>query len=998
MSQAPSTSASTSGSGSSSNFQSIFNAALKAYEKKTKQDLLSHPLAAQLKACKSPNDILSVLQGKVNELDQSRSADERLSQWLNPTINVLYSFSATIGAGVGLVFSPASVIFSGIGVLLLAAKDVEASQDVLIDLFERIENFFKRLETYTSVLPTDAMTDIIVKIMIEVLNIFAIATKEMRQGRATKFLKKLIGKKEMDDALKRLDKLTQDEARMAAAEILKLTHIVDNKVTSMINVGNETKQVVQQLANNMNDAKWDQVRESLEKWVPSPDPSTNQSIACGIQHDGSAQWFFRGRIYSEWKSTGSLIWIYGKPGSGKSILCSAIIQDIETLCKEGLGSIAYFYFDFRDLDKQNRRNLLPSLLVQLSTQSHSHCDTLHRLYLEHGKGTKKPTEAALTQCLKDMLTIPDQPPIYIILDALDECPNSYGLPSPRSQVLTLVKQLMDLQLPHLHICATSRPEFDIRATLGCLALHSVSLHDESGQKEDIVEYVKSVVYSDSEETVMKRWRAEDKKMVVETLAEKADGMFRWVFCQLETLQRCLPQNVLRTLNELPESLDQTYERLMMEIKGASQSYAYRMLQCLAVAIRPLSVAELAELLAFDFDKAKGGIPKLNSNWRWEDHEQAVLSTCSSLVTVVPNYGLPIVQFSHFSVKEFLMSDRLATSRTDMSQYHISLVGAHSVLAQASLAVLLRDPDVNGHADSAVLAGYAAEHWVTHAQVKDVASRVREGMEDLFDSDKPYFEEWLQLHDIDARDRIAFPNGPNPEPGARPLYYAALCGFLELVDRLTLKYPQYASSRGGRCGTALHSASWEGHIQVVQYLLRLGVDVNVRNSGNDTPLLLASAKGHLDVIQCLLEHGADVDLLDEFHHTPLISAANYGQFDAVRILLEHNADVNSQDNRGRTPLHGVMTGYSFKADRPQIVRLLLKHGANPNARDHELTTPLHLVSLRPDLLDVLRVLLEHGVDLDAEDKDGKTPVQLSLLERGNDDVTHLLLGYSSKPTS
>jgi hypothetical protein len=123
-----------------------------------------------------------------------------------------------------------------------------------------------------------------------------------------------------------------------------------------------------------------------------------------------------------------------------------------------------------------------------------------------------------------MLTIPDQPPIYIILDALDECPNSYGLPSPRSQVLTLVKQLMDLQLPHLHICATSRPEFDIRATLGCLALHSVSLHDESGQKEDIVEYVKSVVYSDSEETVMKRWRAEDKKMVVETLAEKADGM------------------------------------------------------------------------------------------------------------------------------------------------------------------------------------------------------------------------------------------------------------------------------------------------------------------------------------------------------------------------------------------------------------------------------------------------------------------------------------------
>jgi hypothetical protein len=203
---------------------------------------------------------------------------------------------------------------------------------------------------------------------------------------------------------------------------------------------------------------------------------------------------------------------------------SAIIQDVQTLCEAGLGSIAYFYFDFRDLEKQNRRNLLPSLLVQLSAQSSPRRDILHRLYLKHEKGTQKPTEAALMRCLQDMLTILDQCPIYIILDALDECPNSYGIPSPRSQVLSLVKQLMGLQIPHLHICITSRPEFDIRATLGRLALHSVSLHDESGQKEDIVKYVESVVYSDSDETMMKRWREEDKKMVVETLSEKADGM------------------------------------------------------------------------------------------------------------------------------------------------------------------------------------------------------------------------------------------------------------------------------------------------------------------------------------------------------------------------------------------------------------------------------------------------------------------------------------------
>ena len=137
-----------------------------------------------------------------------------------------------------------------------------------------------------------------------------------------------------------------------------------------------------------------------------------------------------------------------------------------------------------------------------------------------------------------------------------------------------------------------------------------------------------------------------------------------------------------------------------------------------------------------------------------------------------------------------MSDRLATSRRDISQYHISLLDAHTLLAQASLAVLLRDPDVNGHTDSGVLAVYAAVHWTTHAQVEDVASQVRDAMEDLFDPSKPYFEAWLRLHDIDNEDRDLFPNMPDTEPGARPLYYAAFYGFLELVEHLVLKYLQY----------------------------------------------------------------------------------------------------------------------------------------------------------------------------------------------------------------
>ena len=185
--------------------------------------------------------------------------------------------------------------------------------------------------------------------------------------------------------------------------------------------------------------------------------------------------------------------------------------------------MAYFYFDFKDLDKQHRRNLLPSLLIQLSSQSRPSCDVLARLYSSHDNGARKPSDSAMIQCLKDMLALPHSRPVYIVLDALDECPNWPGIPSPREQVIALVKDLVDLRLSHLHICVTSRPEFDIRATLTSLAHHRVSLHDESGQKKDIVDYVNSVVYSDSE-TVMKRWRDDDKKMVVDALSEKADGM------------------------------------------------------------------------------------------------------------------------------------------------------------------------------------------------------------------------------------------------------------------------------------------------------------------------------------------------------------------------------------------------------------------------------------------------------------------------------------------
>ncbi|KAH9178596.1 ankyrin repeat-containing domain protein [Lactarius sanguifluus] len=939
------------------NFKVIFEAALEAYKKKTKQSLESHTLFTQLKTCGSPDTVLDLLRGQVNP-----DADEGFKKWLNPTINVLCAFSGTLGEGVGVIFPPATVIFAGIGILLLAVKDLNEDQGTLVDIFEQIESFFKRLEIYTEVSPTPAMKDTMVKIMVEVLDILAIATKEFKQSRAKRFLKKLAGRTDMKDALKRLDKLTNDEARMANAQVLKNTHIIDVKLAGV--------------SNNVDDVKRSQIRENLRKWQSPPDPSINHNIACDRQHKGTAEWFFRGGIFEKWKVTGSLLWVHGKPGSGKSILCSAIIEDITTLYEAGLASMAYFYFDFRDVDKQSRRNLLPSLLVQLATRSDPRCDILFRLYEAHDNGARQPNEKALMQCLKEMLTLPDQGPVYIILDALDECPNTSDFPSARRQILDLVKELVDLQLPTLHICATSRPEVDIRDVIEPLAFHPVSLHDESGQKEDIATYIRSVVYSDSG-AAMSRWRAEEKELAIETLSDKADGMFRWVYCQLEVLQNCLGPSLRKKLNELPKTLDETYERILREIGGGDGNLALRILQCLAVASRPLFVEELSEILALDFTAAKG-IPEFDEYWLSQDRQQALMIICSSLITIGSH-----VQFSHFSVKEFLTSDRLSTPSRDISSFRVLPEPAHTVLAQACLATLL-------HLDDSIsrytvhrrfpLARYAAEHWMDHAQFGEVSLHIEDGMQRLFDQSKPYFSAWLEVHDIDFRGYWY-----EKRDAAAPLYYASLYGFYDLAKHLVVKSQQDVNASGGRHHSPLAAALSNRHKSVAELLRQHGAVMELASYNNRTLLV----DEHIDAVQWLLERGADVTVRDNSNSTPLHQASRWGGPESVQLLIQHRADVNARDKESSTPLHLALT-YNPRTiwdARAEATQVLIQNGADVNARDESNSTPLHLASSWAKV-ESMRLLIQHGAEINARDKRNSTPLHLALSTTDGSD----LIGY------
>ncbi len=202
-------------------------------------------------------------------------------------------------------------------------------------------------------------------------------------------------------------------------------------------------------------------------------------------------------------------------------ISSTIIDDIDDMQKRGLALLGFFYCDFRDDDKKKLRGLVSSLLLQLCHQSDSSSTILSNLYLAHGKGSREPSDNALVECLKSILKQPGHAPIYIIVDGLDECPNTSGMPSRRETILTLIEDLVNSGLQHLQICITSRPEVDITNALTPLHFRTVALHNEKGQMQDIVDYIKSVVNTDLR---MKRWRAADKELVVKVLSSKADGM------------------------------------------------------------------------------------------------------------------------------------------------------------------------------------------------------------------------------------------------------------------------------------------------------------------------------------------------------------------------------------------------------------------------------------------------------------------------------------------
>src|SRR5216684_969383 len=461
--------------------------------------------------------------------------------------------------------------------------------------------------------------------------------------------------------------------------------------------------------------------------------------------------------------------------------------------------------------------------------------------------------------------------------------------------------------------------------------------------------------------------------------------FRWTACQLEVLRHHSSSTIRDALGDLPEGLEETYERILRGINHAREKDARRLLQCLAVAIRPLRVEELSDILAMKFDA--GQLPKYAANQRDENSEEEILLACSSLITIIDVDGSRVVQFAHFSVNEYLIKSKRLASAGMLSQYHILPHSAHTLLAQASLCVLLA---LDGQVDKESvknfpLAKYAGRYWIDHAIFGNVSSSIEDAMKCLFDPAKPHFANWVWIYDIDAPFRpILFAPRPT-QPRAVPLYYATLCGFGGVIEHLIATHPQDINSRGGYHITPLHAAIEKVDVKDdnTKSGLEQGVDVNTLDDYTSTPLHQVSRRGRLDIVELLLKHHADLDTCDSRQFTPLMNASFDGKLDVVHVLLRNGASSDSYSPRGETALMSAsLYGHL------DVVHLLLQSAAAVNTHENDGWTVLMMAS-QNGRLDVVRLLLQSGAAVDAHRTNGWTPL-MSGSQNGHLDVVRLLL--------
>ncbi|KAM0707280.1 hypothetical protein Q7P35_005518 [Cladosporium inversicolor] len=786
--------------------------------------------------------------------------------------------------------------------------------------------------------------------------------------------------------------------------------------------------------------KSDEFRK-IVAWLTPSDPGTNHDVARRRHESQTGEWLLKSKQYQSWK-TGAVshLWINGKAGCGKTVLCSTAIEDIRAASEQDAATaFAFFYFSFSDERKQSDSDLLRSLVAQLGWREPG-LSMLRQAYGDAKRSVPGPDElekiflASTRSCSK----------VYLLVDALDECPEDHDT---RQSLLARIERLTQ-DAPNLRVLATSRELDRIRKSMEALSAEPLRVTTRAVD-DDIQLYLAREI---SRDRSLCELSPEMRTLIESTIASQADGMFRWAYCQLQELKNLdsyKPKYVKQVLQTLPPTLDDTYTRMLTRIKTMYHQEALTLLYWLAYARSPPTLGELVD--AAITDPAEESFIDISERGGLGD----ALNILSGLVTIeenqvtdtknysraefVPNDTSATsdsqatstfdsqrltmdtrVRLAHFSVKEYLESHRILHS--DARQFHLESVMGHGILASSCLTYLRYYSSsselkaVKRAVQGFPLLRYAARSWAYHSALYANNDFVRETS---FLQSETVKNDWLLVYDPDNPDEPPF---QSPDDVGSSLYYASRLGLEPVVFNL-LRNGDDVNAKGGRFGNALQAASVGGFVDLVQLLVVQGADVNAIGGEYDTALHAASESGHVAVVNLLLEKGADVNALDRDDGTSLQAASRGGHLAVVQGLLDNNASVNTISGEYGSALQAAsLEGHA------DVARLLLEKGAEIFAEGgqhgsalvaasaegctdvvelltHELVkyhagpaefrNALEAASVE-GFLDVVQILLDGGASVHWEGGDFGSALQAASYG-GCEEVVELLLNKAADPT-
>ncbi|KAI1414763.1 hypothetical protein F5Y13DRAFT_197313 [Hypoxylon sp. FL1857] len=802
------------------------------------------------------------------------------------------------------------------------------------------------------------------------------------------------------------NKLWQGYAAMAAAAFAKdlLSKIAPNKVeaekklSEVLSEGFYTvnKQLVDIRA-LLGKEDGEKYVEKLTSWLSPTDPIPKFNSALRVRQPGTGSWFLQDKRYEEWKTKkNSFLWLNGSIGCGKTILTTTIIED---LSRSNSQSLLYFYFDFNNGGRGPLEELLRSLSFQLYNKDKSAQSELDSLYSCRGSQKTADIEA-LEETFKKMAQKAGR--LWVVIDALDE--SDAWRQYHKGGLLEWIRNIQKLPMD-IHLLVTSRPEQEIKSAIQRWAQDKDIIYLQSGEiVKDIREYIRARVRNS---IGLSRWQAfqDVQREIEEKLMQKTGVMFRWAACQLDVLEDCLDYGQAEeALKSLPETLDETYSRIINNLPSTNRDRTLRVLQFLTYSERPLQIKELVDALAVKVSAE----PRFESRRRMPKPEE-VLKLCSSLVTVTTKTsgrhwqwndeeesGAEEIRLAHYSVREYLVSNRM---RNDIIN-HFSEVNARASIAEVCLAYLLHlghhaAPHLGAPSPARVvelimqlkrdypLLGYAATYWVNHAVVVEASPESAGKL--------PIILEFLQCHNAFKLWMFVYrPGGQLPGSPSEPakLSFASHHGLAHTAQRLidtganVNAWNNAHNKRDDYYGSnpALHCAVAKGHGKTVEVLLNNGADIIVE--GNNA-LSFAARAGLDNMCQMLLGKGANINGVDGSFGTALVAAIIYGHHSTAKMLLDKGADINAAGGHCGTALHAA--AYS---QHEKMVKMLLDRGAEVNARGGQYGTALQAATYS-EHKNIVKMLLDKGADVNAQCGQHGTALYIAV-SKAHEDITKMLL--------